>query len=62
MSVLVFCLLAGALVAYLATTNHEDAAPPECGRRGCRRSAGWQGCNHSPRTDGSASGSFHQEE
>jgi hypothetical protein len=61
MSVLVFCLMAGALVAYLATTNHDDAVGEECPRRGCRRRPAGQGCNHTPRTDGSASGSFHEE-
>ena len=61
MTFLVLSLIVGGLVAYLATFQEEPAAQ-ECHRKGCRRRPAGQGCNHTPRTDGSASGSFHEEE
>jgi hypothetical protein len=51
-------VLAGAAfyLGTIWTTNKEGDAVNGCPRRGCRRMPAGQGCNHQPRTDGSASG------
>ena len=55
-------VLAGFAFWLWTFTNKEDAAGNGCGRKGCRRMPAGQGCNHQPRTDGPASGHFHEED
>ena len=61
MTLLIISLLVGGFVGYLAAI-HEEPEAQECPRKGCRRMPAGQGCNHAPRTDGSASGHFHEED
>lgn len=49
--------LAGAITwIVVLLTDNGGRRPEGCGRRGCRRSDGWQGCNHGRRAEGVAPG------
>jgi hypothetical protein len=55
--------LAGAIAWFSVAVNELGRRRPTgCGRRGCRRSDGWQGCNHGRAAEGSAPGTIHHEE
>lgn len=51
--------LCGAAAWFWVVIDNGRRRPRGCGRRGCRRDAGWHGCNHGRRAEGVAPGLYN---